>query len=81
MKPLKVTSDLLNVVLCTVFQGSYFHVYQPMSLLLIGVLQSFRYVFSFTNVILLNIAVLSPKHFCNVLTINTWLEIPHLGIV
>lgn len=48
MKPLKVTSDLLNVVLYTVFQG-FFDVHHPMFLLFIGGLQGVRYVFIFIS--------------------------------
>lgn len=44
MKPLKVTSDLLNVVLYTVFQRYLFRALRPMFLLFIGVIQSVRYV-------------------------------------
>lgn len=49
MKPLKVTSDLLNVVLYTVFQarGFLFDVHRPMYLLFVSVLQGVRYVFIF----------------------------------
>lgn len=47
MKPLRVTSDLLNVVLYTVFQGFLFDVHRPMCLLFISVLQGVRYVFIF----------------------------------
>lgn len=49
MKPIKVTSDLLSVVLYTVFQGFLFHVERTMYLLFIGVLQTIRYVFSYVS--------------------------------